>query len=261
MIAGARSGKGRHSFGRGPLLDLGVVGFQVGALGVPHGLVVAVLAGVDRDRFGALVFGLVCFAMLVLPAVAAVLKRWSTHERWRAEGGGAAPYRPGCLFHPIVFFALGATLASAATAGVGTAFFGARYRDDPVVFTGLLVATTVLAIVQTVVVYRYFEPPRRPPRYAFLRSAEADRIGDVCLYVNMALFQVVWDEVASTPFTRVAGIEDVAGRIVFFSLAAGLVYLPPRMLYLVEDLRRPGAWLTLVAAHAAMVVRMVLGGA
>ncbi len=127
---------------------------------------------------------------------------------------------------------------------------------------GLLAATLVLAVAQTVVVYRYFDPPRRPPRRAFLLSPLADRIGDVCLFAHMALLQVVSGRRRRRPRSdTIDGFEDAAGWLVFVSLAAGLLYLPPRMLYLVEDLRRPGAWFTLAAAHAAMVWRMTFGGA
>jgi hypothetical protein len=246
---------------RGQLLDVAVVALHVGAVGTPHGLVIELVAAADRDRAGAIALAAVCLAMLLLPAAGAVLKRWASHQRWAEEPGGAAAFRPGCLFHPIVYFCLSATLASAVVAGVGTAFLGPRFLDDGPAFVGLLLAGLLLAVASTVLVYRYFEPPRRPPRWPFLRSPAAAALGDGCLFVQMVLFQAVWDAFATIPFGPIASLEDAIGRVVFLALAAGLVYLPPRMLYLIEDLRRPGTWLTLALANGAMVLRIVFGAA
>lgn len=94
----------------------------------------------------------------------------------------------------------------------------------------------------------------------FLESPASELLGDACIFVTTLLFQTVWLTLASTPFTRVTGVEDVVGRLFFVIFAALLVYFPPRMLYLVEELRRPAARVTLLLANAAMVYRLFMGG-
>jgi hypothetical protein len=38
-----------------------------------------------------------------------------------------------------------------------------------------------------------------------------------------------------------------------------LVYLPPRIFYLVEDINRPGAWLTMLLANSPTILRVLFG--
>jgi hypothetical protein len=243
----------------GRLLDLAVVGAQLTVVAPIGDLVLRTLAAADRGRGGALGAGLIFLAALLLPALGAHLKRWSLHQRWAAVEGGAERFRPGCLVHPVVYLSLSLTLVAGAVAGLGAAVFGPGFVDRGGVFVGAILVGMALAVVQTAVVYRTFEPPRRPPRSAFLRGPGAALLGDACLFLNMLLFQVAWDLVAATPFARVASAEELLGRLVYLGMAAALVYLPPRLLYLVEDLRRPGAWLTMGLAAATMVARALLG--
>jgi len=244
---------------RGQLLDLAVVGAQWSVVGPFGDLVLRTLGGADRGRGGALAAGLVFVAALLLPALGAHLKRWSLHQRWAAVEGGAERFRPGCLVHPVVHLSLSLTLVAGAVATLGAAAFGPDFVDRGGPFVGAILLGMVLAVVQTVVVFRTFEPPRRPPRSAFLRGPAAALLGDACLFLNMLLFQVAWDLVAATPFARVASFEEFVGRLLYLGLAAALVYLPPRLFYLVEDLRRPGAWFTMGLAVATMVARALLG--
>ena len=45
-------------------------------------------------------------------------------------------------------------------------------------------------ILQTVLIYRYFPPPKRPPRFQFLTGPESESIGDICIFVSMILFRL-----------------------------------------------------------------------
>jgi hypothetical protein len=155
-------------------------------------------------------------------------------------------------------------------AGLAPLVFGGDAMDRGSVFVSLTLLVMVASVVQTAVVYQYFRPPRSTPggtrtrgsraMERFLASSTAEFLGDACIFVTTLLFQTVWLTLASTPFERVTGAGDVLGRLFFVLFAALLVYFPPRMLYLVEELRRPTAQVTLVLANAAMLYRLFMGG-
>jgi hypothetical protein len=213
------------------------------------------------DKLAKLELGLFFAAIFVLPAAGAVLKRWHVHERrrdrfkdWDKSGNLA-----GCLFHPAFYLAV--SLCIAATAGVFLfdQIFGANFNQTPVIFLSLVFGSIVVSIVQTVLVYRYFSPPKHAPKSAFMRSPTSDWLGDVCIYVNMILFQILWNLLLSAPFARVAGLEDFAGRLFVLGFVALLVYFPPRIFYLAEDINRPAAWGTILLANAPTLLRVLFG--
>jgi hypothetical protein len=242
---------------RGVLLDVSVVGTSLGVTSVMGEGLARIVAGAEASRAGALAFGLLCIALILLPALAAVLKRSDTHRRWTEDGIAAGSIRPGCLFHPVVSLSLTLTLAAGAAAGIGHAAYGPAYVDAAVPFLGGLAVAVVVSVVQTVLLFRYFTPPQRLAPAAAGRAAAA--VGDLCTFAAMLIYGAVWDALVTTPFGRVRDLEDLVARIAFLSAAAMIVYFPPRMLYLVEDLRRPLTWFTLALAHAAMIARVTIG--
>jgi uncharacterized protein (DUF486 family) len=92
-----------------------------------------------------------------------------------------------------------------------------------------------------------------------LRSPTSDWLGDVCIYVNMILFQILWNLLLSAPFARIAGVADFAGRLFVLGFVALLVYFPPRIFYLAEDINRPAAWGTILLANAPALLRVLFG--
>jgi hypothetical protein len=52
---------------------------------------------------------------------------------------------------------------------------------------------------------------------------------------------------------------DLLVFLLNLSLAPLLIYFPPRMVYLVEDLKRPLTWLTLLLANLPMLARILFG--
>ena len=206
-----------------------------------------------------------CFAMFVLPAAGAVLKRWHYHERVRArrhpkpfqlsiEQSGAGNYALGCLCNPIFFFVLSIVVAAGVMSLVEGLTFG---RKAPAAFvvpaTFLVVA---LCVTQTVLIYRYFAPPRRAPVAAFWRDRRSELAGDACIFVNMMLFQVAWNIVMSDfPSMEVTHAGHLAGNAFFLIFVALLIYFPPRIFYLAEDIHRPSTWLMMLLANAPGIYR------
>lgn len=204
---------------------------------------------------------LACVAMWVLPAAGAVLKRWHFHRRLKAEGKtfDSDGTLAGCLFNPIFYFCLNLVLVSAILTGVGRFLFGERLLRNGAVFVPLIIAGLLCTILQTVLIYRYFSPPKQPPRSEFLRQPQSETLGDVCIFTNMILFQIVWNLLTFAGLGRPSGPLEFFGRLFFLSFIALLIYFPPRMFYLAEDIHRSRTWLTMLLANSPVIVRILLG--
>jgi hypothetical protein len=195
-------------------------------------------------------------ALAVLPAAGAVLTRWHFHQRRGPRNAEAGAEAWGCLLNPAFYFAVSVTVLMAAGVLITQRLFGEDIADRAGVFLPLMVGVLVLAIVQTVLVYRYFEPPRTAPRGAFWRDDRSALLGDVCIFLNMILFQVLWNLALAGRFNRVADFEDFAGRIFFLWFLSILIYFPPRIFYLAEDVHRRTSWLTMLLATSPVVLHV-----
>lgn len=250
---------------RGTILDLLIVALNLLLWPWATDWLLDLIRSAPDERTQGLMIGIGTAAMLVLPACASVLKRRRTQARLAAEakreGVESVTLRTGCLFNPILYLSTSLVLGCAVVAGLGPLVFGPELIDRGEVFVPLIFLVIGVSIWQTVIVYDYFRPlpPKaRPSR--FLESRTAEFLGDVCIYVNTLFFQLVWVLIASTQFERVGSFADLLGRVGYIFFAALLVYFPPRMLYLVEELRRPRGYVTLLLANAAMLYRLVMGG-
>ncbi|MDQ3908273.1 MAG: hypothetical protein M3268_07995 [Acidobacteriota bacterium] len=222
----------------------------------------------DDDPNAQIYLGLFFSAMVVLPMAGAVIKRWHYHQRKLLRGGrgneaqdasdlGKDP-AGSCLFNPIFYFCLSFCVAMFAGLFLFGKIFGEDFDKRPGPFLTLLFSIITLSIVQTVLVYRYFTPPKKAPRSAFLRDPRSELLGDACLYLNMLLFQVVWNVVTFVPYRRLTDFEDLLGRLFFISFAALLIYFPPRIFYLADDIHRRSARITILLANAPVILRILL---
>ena len=209
-----------------------------------------------------LVLGFVCLAMFILPALGAVLKRWHFHQRLKAEGKTVESENTvlsGCLFNPLFYFCLNLVIMSAIITGLGEQLFGKNLLNNgPVFITSIFIGLGV-TIVQTFLIYQYFSPPKNPPKQEFLREPQSETLGDICIFLNMIFFQVAWNLLTFAPLGRVSSFTDFAGRLFFLSFVALLIYFPPRIFYLAEDINRPRTWLTMLLANSPVIVRILFG--
>jgi hypothetical protein len=232
--------------------------------------------------------GLLCVCMFFLPAAGAVLKRWHYHQRVRGQGladkpaeitatpwskGKAKPsggltggltgepsgVLAGCLFNPIFYFCLNLVIMSAILTGLGDVLFGKRLLNNGGLFTSLVLAGFVLTIIQTFLIYRYFSPPKKPPKSKFLLGPQSEALGDICIFLNMILFQVAWNLLTFAPLGPPGSLLEFAGRLFFLCFIALLIYFPPRMFYLAEDINRKRTWLTMLLANSPVILRVLLG--
>ncbi len=204
---------------------------------------------------------LACIGMWVLPAAGAVMKRWHFHRRLKAEGKSvnSDSILAGCVFNPIFYFCLNLVLVSAILAGMGQFLFGKRSANNGAVFVPLVVAGLICTVVQTFLIYRYFSAPKKPPRSKFLRHPESETLGDICIFLNMILFQVAWNLLTFAELGRPSGVSEFLGRLFFLCFIALLIYFPPRMFYLAEDINRGRTWLTMLMANSPVIVRVLIG--
>ena len=155
-----------------------------------------VVSAKQGDESAVFVLFLFFLSMLVLAPVGAFLKRWHYSQQQSSENSDWAEMANGCLFNPLIYFGLIAVL----TGAVGALFFHLIYGQagpPAAAQTVLVVVGLALAVVHTVFVYRYFSTPSQVPRTAFMRGPLSDLAGDVCIFLNMLLYQVLWNMLAA----------------------------------------------------------------
>jgi len=214
----------------------------------------------DKIAQFALAFG--SLGMWILPATGAVMKRWHFHNRLEAQGKTAESSETtltGCLFNPIFYFCLNLVITSAILTAFGQLLFGDALLKNGAIFVPLVILGFIFTVVQTYLIYRYFWPPKNPPKSEFLRSPRSETLGDICLFLNMILFQVVWNALTFAGLGPPSEILEFAGRLFFLCFIALLIYFPPRMFYLAEDINRPRTWLTMLLANSPIILRVLFG--
>lgn len=202
---------------------------------------------------------LFCLGIFILPPLGTTLKRWHFHRRrGGAKSVNSEESVAGCLFNPVLYFCLNILIVCFIIAYIFQFFYGDKELDGatfvPAVFFGMF-----LAALQTYVVYRYFSPPKKDPSFEFLRDPFAETVGDACLYLNMIAFELVLNMLLSFPSRPPSGVTDFLGRLFFVTFIALLIYFPPRMYYLAEDIKRPRALLTILLANSPVILRVVFG--
>lgn len=245
---------------RGLLLDLVVLGVNLLGFTLLEGFFHGVLRRASADDQGAMrILFVGAIVLFVLPPLGATLKRWHYHRRLEGRNVADGPAQlGGCLFNPIFYFCLTAVIFSAINAFTLQGVFG---RGDPgaaltvsSVFIGM-----ALMILHTVLVYRFFSPPKHPPRSAFMRGPASEFIGDACLFVNMLLFQLIWNLLSFIGLGPPSGVTDFVARLFVLCFLALLLYFPPRMFYLAEDAGRARTWVVILLANAPVIARFLLG--
>lgn len=93
----------------------------------------------------------------------------------------------------------------------------------------------------------------------FLLTPQSETLGDVCLFSNMILFQVMWNMLTFVGLGHPSSFLEFGGRLFFLCFLALLIYFPPRMFYLAEDIHRPRTWLTMLLANSPVIVRVLFG--
>jgi hypothetical protein len=245
--------------GRGIFFDLLIFLVNVFLMRLLTARFVALVGRTDNDPEAAFVIALFCLGVFVLPPIGAILKRYRFHQRLNGKAIEGKNFKLGCLFNPIFYFCLNVVIVAALNAFILQVIYQKREPGEAV-FVSILLGGLILNIVQTYIVYHFFTPPKREPKWEFLKDPRAEVFGDLCIFLNMLLFQVVYNAlIGSLGFGPLSGIEDFFGRVFFLCFTALLIYFPPRMLFLAEDIQKPAAWLTILLANSPVIVRVLFG--
>ena len=127
---------------------------------------------------------------------------------------------------------------------------------------GRVVLLFFLCIIPTALVWRAMTPYGKPPAADWRTSRAAELAADLCLFAYMVVNLAVWNTVTSGSAARVAGVGEFFERALGFLLISPVVllfYLPPRLLFLVEDWKYRATWLSMTLAVAPVAYRFIVG--
>lgn len=215
-----------------------------------------------ENKFAMAVLLLFFLSLLIFPPAAAILKRWRFHQRRKRDIATADENEDlalGCLFNPVFYFCLTAIIFSIVNAFILQFFEKSTGDNDGTFFVSMILFGFVMIVVSTVIVYRYFTPPQREPRFEFFRGPSSELLGDIFIFLNMIFYQILWNGFMIEPTEPVQGVGDLASRLFFLIFASLLFYFPPRIFYLYDDIAKPRTWFTILLANAPIIVRVMLG--
>lgn len=225
------------------------------------------VAQAETDSFAKLAIGLFFAGLFFLQPLGPLLKRWSFHDRDKGFDLSKTKLA-GCLlpWFMFVYLVMMMLIVGAASSMITESVFARGPAAEGAAVSGFLVGFA-LSILNTIIIYRYFSIPKKKPRWPFLASAQAESLGDLCMFLNVILLQILWNCVTasaffwelltSTPLGKAGSFTDILGRFVIIAVLALLVYIPPRIFYLVQDRQRKVAWLTMLLANLPLIVRAV----
>jgi hypothetical protein len=209
----------------------------------------------DGDALSQLAITIFFISLLVLAPVGAFLGRWHFHQRRDAAPVSMESFA-GCLFNPLIYFGVVVIIINA-SAGL-TLYFLFGTNDLAVGWRiALVVVGLSLAALHTFFVYRYFSPPS-PPQTAFMLDPISALISDICIFTNMLFFQLLWNTLAMG-FRRPMNGADLFTNLLAATIGGLLIYFPPRIFYLAEDIRKPRTWFFIILANFPVIYRAVVG--
>jgi hypothetical protein len=191
---------------------------------------------------------LVISAASAAQLVGAWLKRRPLQARLLARGE-IVPGAFGCLL--ILHFSL--TLVTNAGAA-------ALLPSEPT--GGATVLVFFLSLIPTALVWRALAPYKKPPARDWRGSRAAEAAADLCLFAYMLVNLAVWNTVTSGANLPASGLSDLAERALGFLILSPVIllfYIPPRLLFLVEDYKYRITWVSMTLAVAPVAYRIIFG--
>jgi hypothetical protein len=213
----------------------------------------------DGDIISEWVLFLFVLGIFLLPPVGATLKRWQYHLRRGDKKGLFDNDLAGCLFGPIPYFIVTVLIFVVIQTFLLQYFYGDDKEDGTPMVIGTLFNLPVSAI-NTWLVFRFFDKPKKEPLFTFLEIPLASLVGDVCIFVNMLFYQLIWNLLAGW-FPRPADATEFFGRSVLLLILSLLIYFPPRMFYLADDIGKRRTWLMILLANLPILFRVLVGTA
>jgi len=256
---------------RGLLLDLTIFLFQLLLLRTLTNLSLDFVHQAQENSFAETIIGLFLVALFFLQVLGPILRRWSFHQHFPSfeEKVGALT---GLFLSFYRFFYIGSMAIMIYLAY--TYFAGAfRLNDSPsaeALEKIVVAAALILPVVSSIFVFKFFVKPKREPRWKFLMTPQADALGDLCMFFNVVCFQILfsvylssshfWNALHKTTRLASGTFDSISGRLYIAAIAALIVYLPPRIFYLVPPAsiqRRLLTWLLMLLATLPLILSIV----
>jgi hypothetical protein len=248
---------------RGMLLDVTVFLFQLILIRLLTTLSLGFVRQAEENLFAKTAISLFLVGLFVLQPLGPILKRWSFHQHFKSfakdESGPT-----GFLLSIYKFFYIAAMWIMIYLAYL---YFSEAFREfhSERIEKIVVAVAFVLPVVSGFVIFTYFRRPKKPPRWKFLMTAQAEALGDLCMFLNVICFQMLFSVYVSSPhfwnvlhkITRQASGEffrSLSGRLYIAGIAALLAYFPPRIFYLVIDQHRKITWLMMLLANLPLIL-------
>jgi len=251
---------------RGLLLDVTVFLFQLLLIRLLTTLSLGFVSHAEESAFAQAVIGLFLVGLFVLQPLGPMLKRWSFHQHFKSFATDESGLT-SLLLSVYKFFYLAAMWIMIYLAYL---FFSEAFPDfHSDRMEKLVVAVAfLLPVAAGFVVFRYFRKPTKTPRWKFLLTPQAKALGDLCMFLNVICFQLLFSVYVSSPhfwnalhkITRQASGEflpGLSGRLYLAVIAALVAYFPPRIFYLVMDQHRKITWLLMLLANLPLILAIV----
>ena len=200
------------------------------------------------DEQAARTFFYIITAAMAAQIVGAALKRRPLQARMAARGEKTSD-NFGCLL--ILHFAL--------TLVTGAAILALSPLGPS---GGWIVLLFFLCLIPTALVWRAMTPYAKPPAPDWRSSRAAELVADLCLFAYMLVNLAVWNTVTSGSATRVTSVGDLFSRLLGFVILSPVIllfYIPPRLLFLVEDWKYRATWISMTLAVAPVAYRFIIG--
>ena len=127
---------------------------------------------------------------------------------------------------------------------------------------GTSVLVFFLGMIPTGLVWRAMTPYKKPPPPDWRNSRGVEIFADLCLFAYMLVNLAIWNTLTSGSNVRAAGLGDILSRALGFILLSPVIllfYLPPRLLFLIEDYKYPATWISMTLAVAPVAYRLIIG--
>ena len=256
---------------RGLLLDLTIFLFQLVLLRTLTKLSLDFVHRAEANTQAETVIGLFLIALFVLQVVGPIVRRWSFHQHFPSfEKDVGALTDLFISFYRFFYIASMAIMIYLAYTYFVDAFHLNDSSSAETLETIVVAGALVLPVISSIFVFRFFVKPKREPRWKFLMSSQAEALGDLCMFLNVVCFQILfsvyfssshfWNALHKTTRLSSGTFDSLSARLYIALIAALIVYLPPRIFYLVPPTslqRRLLTWLFMFLANLPLILSIV----
>lgn len=127
---------------------------------------------------------------------------------------------------------------------------------------GMMVLVFFLSMIPPALVWRAMTPYKKPPEPDWRNARAAEMVADLCLFAYMLVNLAIWNTVTAGANLPATGIGDMFSRTLGFILMSPVVllfYIPPRLLFLIEDYKYRATWISMTLAVAPVAYRIIVG--